>query len=408
MASNSDYYQCQVGHSRFTIDKRYQKLKPIGDGSYGLVASAFDVVSNRSVAIKKVVDTFADVIDAKRILREIKLLYHFNTHDNVISILDLMVYPPNSIDFVDIYIVTNLMESDLERIIHSKQPLTDQHYQYFLYQILRGLKYIHSANVLHRDLKPSNLIVNSNCDLALCDFGLARGFNLDSEDDLTEYVVTRWYRSPELLCLSSKYGKSVDMWSVGCIFAEILTQTVFFRGENPGHQLELIIEKLGCPSRDKLDFVSSQQMLDLILQFESHTPAKFELYFPRTVNPLALDLLYRMLAFHPDDRCSVIEALEHPYLREFHTSMTEPDCSRIFDFNFERRGAGGSSSSSSVASSFSEASVGMTADEVRYFMYEEMRKFRPYAPAPVLRSSSGADSRDAKHGYDGGGGGYKK
>ena len=227
------------------------------------------------------------------------------------------------------------MESDLERIIHSKQPLTDQHYQYFLYQILRGLKYIHSANVLHRDLKPSNLIVNSNCDLALCDFGLARGFNIDGDEELTEYVVTRWYRAPELLCLSSKYGKSVDIWSVGCIFAEMLTHTVFFRGDNPSHQLELIIAKLGCPSRSKLDFVSSQQMLDVIMQYEAHVPSRFDLFFPRNVNPLALDLLYRMLAFHPDERCSVVEALNHPYLREFHASMTEPDCSRNFDFAFE-------------------------------------------------------------------------
>ena len=126
------------------------------------------------VAIKKIKDVFADVVDAKRILREIKLLQHFRSHENIVTVLDIMTYPPESVTFSDIYIVTNLMESDLERIIRSKQVLTNQHFQYFLYQILRALKYIHSANVLHRDLKPSNLLVNANCDLAVCDFGLSR------------------------------------------------------------------------------------------------------------------------------------------------------------------------------------------------------------------------------------------
>lgn len=105
-----------------------------------------------------------------------------------------MTVPPNTQNFNDIYIVTNLMESDLEKIIRSKQVLTNQHFQYFLYQILRALKYIHSANVLHRDLKPGNLLVNANCDLAVCDFGLSRGFDIEYKDTLTEYVVTRWYR----------------------------------------------------------------------------------------------------------------------------------------------------------------------------------------------------------------------
>jgi len=112
---------------------------------------------------------------------------------------------------------------------HTRQELTDQHFQYFLYQILRGLKYIHSGNVLHRDLKPSNLLVNSNCDLAVCDFGLARGFATEGEDTLTEYVVTRWYRAPELLCEAPHYGRAVDVWGVGCIFAELLVHDAFFQ-----------------------------------------------------------------------------------------------------------------------------------------------------------------------------------
>lgn len=273
----SSYHSLQVGYNRFYIDQRYKNLKPIGDGSYGFVASGVDTVTGHKVAIKKIKDTFCDVVDAKRILRELKLLRHLNSHENIISIFDIMSVPPNTPQFDDIYIVTNLMESDLERIIRSKQQLTDQHLQYFLYQILRGLKYVHSANVLHRDLKPSNLLVNANCDLALCDFGLARGFDGQGElkhlhilvcelyigkDVLTEYVVTRWYRAPELLCECASYGKPVDIWSVGCIFAELIVHDAFFRGENPQHQLEVIVSKLGCPQpRSRLSFITSSTAL---------------------------------------------------------------------------------------------------------------------------------------------------
>ena len=185
------FYEVQIEYNRFCIDRRYVDIKAAGNGSYGFVASALDSKTGQKVAIKKIKNVFSDIVDAKRILRELRILRHFNTHENIVTIYDIMTIPPNTVNFQDIYIVTNLMESDLERIIRSKQSLTNQHFQYFLYQILRGLKYIHSANVLHRDLKPSNILVNANCDLAVCDFGLARGYRQEGQDTLTEYVVTR-------------------------------------------------------------------------------------------------------------------------------------------------------------------------------------------------------------------------
>lgn len=112
--------------------------------------------------------------------------------------------------------------------------------QYFLYQVLRGLKYVHSANVLHRDLKPSNLLLNANCDLKIGDFGLAR--TTSETDFMTEYVVTRWYRAPELLLNCSEYTAAIDIWSVGCILGEIMTRQPLFPGRDYVHQLRLITE----------------------------------------------------------------------------------------------------------------------------------------------------------------------
>lgn len=228
----------QAGKHTFSVDQRYNMIRTVGSGAYGVVISATDSVGKADVAIKMVPKAFSDEIDAKRILREIKLLKHFN-HENIIRIVDMM--PPNVQyleDFNDVYIVADLMETDLHRIIYSKQSLSIDHVQYFIYQVLRGLKYIHSCKVLHRDLKPSNLLVNSNCDLKICDFGLARGI---SEVDgmgrsgtmlLTEYVVTRWYRAPEIMLACHEYSYPIDVWSVGCIFAELLLRKPFFPGED--------------------------------------------------------------------------------------------------------------------------------------------------------------------------------
>lgn len=124
-------------------------------------------------------------------------------------------------DFTDIFIVTHLMDTDLSRVISSVQPVSYEHVRYFSYQVLRGLKYLHSAHIMHRDLKPQNLLVDRNCDLRICDLGLAR-LSEHMNNDQTVYVVTRWYRAPELLLGKRDYDKSIDLWSCGCILAELL------------------------------------------------------------------------------------------------------------------------------------------------------------------------------------------
>ena len=164
------------------------------------------------------------------------------TDEQIIGIRDV-IPPPIPRAFNDVYIGMEFMETDLHQIIRSGQELSEEHCQYFLYQILRGLKYIHSAGVIHRDLKPSNLLLSANCDLKICDFGLARPSS--DSDMMTEYVVTRWYRAPELLLNSTDYSAAIDVWSVGCIFMELIDRRPLFPGRDHMHQMRLITEVRG-------------------------------------------------------------------------------------------------------------------------------------------------------------------
>ncbi|RXM28940.1 Serine/threonine-protein kinase NLK [Acipenser ruthenus] len=147
------------------------------------------------------------------------------------------MYSKARLAFVNIYVVTELMQSDLHKIIVSPQPLSSDHVKVFLYQILRGLKYLHSAGILHRDIKPGNLLVNSNCVLKICDFGLARVEELDESRHMTQEVVTQYYRAPEILMGSRHYSNAIDIWSVGCIFAELLGRRILFQAQSPIQQV---------------------------------------------------------------------------------------------------------------------------------------------------------------------------
>ena len=145
-------------------------------------------------------------------------------HENVLSLKSIL-QPESLSKFNELYLVSELMETDLTQIIKSQQSLSDEHIQFFLYQLLRGLKYIHSCGIIHRDLKPRNLLVNSNCDLKICDFGLSRP-NIQAlmtpSASLTDYIATRWYRAPEVILSWRQYTSAIDVWSVGCILAELI------------------------------------------------------------------------------------------------------------------------------------------------------------------------------------------
>jgi len=322
----------ETAGTSFTVDERYQFIKQIGHGAYGVVVSALDRSTGRKVAIKKVSKAFEDLIDAKRILREIKLLSNFD-HENIISLLDIEK-PPNKTGYEDIYIVTDLMETDLHRVIYSRQELTNDHVQYFLYQLLRGLLHLHSAGVIHRDLKPSNVLVNKNCDLKICDLGLARGFEEAADEKLTEYVVTRWYRAPEVILNASHYTKAIDIWSTGCILAEMLGKSPLFPGEDYLDQVQRIIAVLGLPTAEDMAFISNESARRYIRNLPKRQRLPWTTLYPKA-SSTALDLLNHMLVFDPNKRFTVEECVAHPYFTSLHDSAEEQRGSSHFDWSFD-------------------------------------------------------------------------
>lgn len=321
-----------VFHQNFTIDRNLQLTRVLGRGAYGIVCSARGPDSS-GIAVKKITNIFSKSVLCRRALREIKLLIHFRGHRNITCLYDLDIVDPLS--FNEVYLYEELMECDLHQIIRSRQPLSDSHFQSFIYQILVGLKYIHSANVLHRDLKPGNLLVNADCEVKICDFGLARGFDSAVDQNaMTEYVATRWYRAPEIMLSSQSYTKAIDVWSVGCILAELLGGRPLFKGETPYDQLNQILKTLGSPSDEVLQRIGSEWAQEYLRGLPQVSPIPFKNLFP-DANPEALDLLSKMLTFDPADRISVEDALAHPYLRVWHDPNDEPVCPSTFDFSFE-------------------------------------------------------------------------
>ncbi|KNE61994.1 CMGC/MAPK/P38 protein kinase [Allomyces macrogynus ATCC 38327] len=321
-ADGNGFQKLNIYGNVFEVTHRYTDLQPIGMGAFGLVCSAMDQATQQPVAIKKILKPFSNVVLAKRTCRELKLLRHMN-HENVISLIDIFVSPSE-----DIYFVTDLLGTDLHRLLISR-PLDTQFIQYFLYQILRGLKYIHSAGVIHRDLKPSNILVNENCDLKICDFGLAR----TNDPQMTGYVSTRYYRAPEIMLTWQKYDNAVDIWSVGCIFAEMLTGKPLFPGKDHVNQFSIITELLGSPPENVVNTICSENTLKFVKSLPPREKQPFSEAFPDQ-DPVALDLLEKMLVFDSKERVNAAEALAHPYLALYHDESDEPVAESQFDWSF--------------------------------------------------------------------------
>jgi len=227
--------------------RKYEITQKIGRGAYGIVWKAVDKRTRETVALKKIFDAFQNATDAQRTFREIMFLQEMNNHENIVRLLNVL----KADNDVDIYLAFEYMETDLHAVIRAG-ILEGIHKQYIIYQLLRSLLFMHSGQLLHRDMKPSNVLLNSECQVKVADFGLARSLERHDEANMTEYVATRWYRAPEILLGSVNYTYGVDMWSIGCILGELLGGKPMFPGTSTLNQVERCLEVTGRPSSSDL------------------------------------------------------------------------------------------------------------------------------------------------------------
>lgn len=336
-------FHIKKDNATFEVTEQYDVKKILGFGAYGQVCLAYDNIRKKNVAIKKIFNTFSQDFEyQKRILREIKLMCHFQEsndgkgHSNIINILD--VIPPRSFnDFNDIYIVMDCLEQDLNKLIRSREPLTEDNVKYFMYSMLCGLYAIHSADILHRDLKPSNVLIDKDFQVRICDFGLARGMDKNDIRMSTLYVVTRYYRSPELCLEYEESYKPLDMWSMGCIMAELLqkpTRKPLFPGDSTLKQISLILDI--CGKQPEEDVKGVQNAKSYVMRVGKKDKVDFKAYpkFRHIEDKNALDLMDKLLTFNPDKRITVEESLDHPYFKDI---LDPEDLVKIpsFDYKFD-------------------------------------------------------------------------
>lgn len=319
------------GGLHFKVPAQFQLIDEVGRGSFGALYPFEDPTADMKVAVTQKQCALDDVVHGKRVLVELCLLRHFR-HVNIVRILDL--YPSSEgLDFDSVYMVTELMNADLHRVIYSKATLTRRHQQCFIYQILRGLKYIHSAGVVHGDLKPSNIFVSKACDVKIGNFG---GASFEGDDSLDWHfrleLACQWYRAPEKILLQSTISKSFDVWSVGCIFCELAGRRPVFPGRDPLDQVRKMIWILGTPTEEDLDWLPVTEPIHAFLQrVAPRAKVAWRSVYP-DVSLCASEAMGMMLTFHPKRRPNVEQCLALPFFREYHRPAEEPVCHALFDW----------------------------------------------------------------------------
>lgn len=309
------------------IYKKFEILQRLGKGAYGVVWKAVERKTKQVVAVKKVFDAFHNDTDAQRTFREVMILQELD-HENMIKLFNVIKAENNK----DLYLIFEYMETDLHAVIRAG-ILEEIHKVYIIYQILKSLLYLHSAEIIHRDLKPSNILINSECLVKIADFGLARSvlpYDNETAPIMTEYVATRWYRAPEIVLGSSQYSKAVDMWSVGCILGELIVGKAIFPGKSTINQIELILDLLGKPNPQDLDDIAGTSDWNIINSINAKQKYSFSTFF-KGASKQAIDFLKRCLEFNPRKRITVEEALAHPFVAQFHNAAEEKRSPKIID-----------------------------------------------------------------------------
>ncbi|OQR99415.1 cell division protein kinase, partial [Thraustotheca clavata] len=294
--------------------ERYQKLEKIGEGTYGIVYKAKDRVTGEIIALKKIRLEAEDEGIPSTAIREISLLKELQ-HINIVRLYNI-VHTERKLT-----LVFEFLDQDLKKYLDvCEKGLEKPILKSFLYQLLRGIAYCHQHRVLHRDLKPQNLLINREGELKLGDFGLARAFGIPVRS-YTHEVVTLWYRSPDVLMGSRKYSTPVDIWSIGCIFAEMANGGPLFAGTSESDQLDRIFRLLGTPTVDIYPGI-----VDLPEYRPDFTvyPAPDNLsHLVPSLDPAGLDLLEQMLQYDPAKRITAADAMKHAYFNDLSSSILD-------------------------------------------------------------------------------------
>ncbi|KAK8805586.1 hypothetical protein WA158_002242 [Blastocystis sp. Blastoise] len=295
------------------LAKYHQIQEPLGEGAYGVVFKAINSETNEVVALKKIRLDLEEEGIPSTALREISILKSLE-HPNIVRLIE--VEHGNG----RLYLVFECCDGDLkkwmENELNTKTSIPIEKAKSFAYQLLLGLDYCHSCGVMHRDLKPQNLLLNSDGVLKLADFGLARSFNLPVRE-LTHEVITLWYRAPEILLGSKQYSTSIDIWSAGVIIAELIQGEPLYQGDSEIDMLFKIFHSKGLPT--ETDWPGVSQLPDFKDQFPSWPTRTLDKTITKA-EPLALDLLNKMLCYDPSKRITARDALQHPWFNDLDKS----------------------------------------------------------------------------------------
>jgi serine/threonine protein kinase len=279
----------------------YIKEEKLGEGTYGVVYKCKNKETGNYVALKKVRLENEDEGIPSTSIREISILKQMH-HPNIVNLIDLIHGEKR------LYLVFEYLNHDLKKFLDlNGAPLKPELVKSYLYQLLLAIKYCHSRRILHRDLKPQNLLLDTNGIIKVADFGLARAFGIPIKT-LTHEILTLWYRAPEILLGQKEYSTPVDIWSIGCIFAELILKQPLFKGEYEIEQLFKIFHVLGTPNKDIWPEVET--LPNFSHEFPKFKPIKFEDYFIG-LDKNGIDLLKQMLVYDPNQRITAKQALMH-------------------------------------------------------------------------------------------------
>ncbi|CAB4394470.1 unnamed protein product [Rhizophagus irregularis] len=285
---------------------KYQKIEKLGEGTYGIVYKAQNRDSNEVVALKRIrLDNEEEGVPCTAI-REISLLKELK-HPNIVRLYDVLHTEKK------LTLVFEYLDSDLKKFLDTYGGDLDKDtIKQLMYQLLKGIAFCHEHRVLHRDLKPQNLLINKRGELKLADFGLARAFGIPVRSYSHE-VVTLWYRAPDVLMGSRQYSTSIDVWSAGCIFAEMASGRPLFPGSSIKDQLLRIFKVLGTPTEETWPRVS--QLPEYKSDFAIYNRIPLESLLPK-LDSSGIDLLSQLIEYQPEKRLSAEDALQHPYFEE--------------------------------------------------------------------------------------------